>query len=1360
MTKHPRPRAALLLVAVMALCLVGQSAAVSPARAADASAKTVVPDAEIRQTAAPAPEARRTATLTVETPLTAPAAEPAVPPSTRDGWSVLMTEGFEGTFPGPGWIAFDNDGTTNGEYFWDEDDYMFHAGTKSAWPAKGGANGLDPAAAFYANYMDSWMVYGPFDLTGYSAANLDFWYWNQSESNYDWFFWGHSADGADFSGTQVSGDSGGWQHVSLDLSAHLDDSSVWIAFVFQSDSTVADDGPFVDDITLNAYSGAVTREWTYMVYLDGDNNLEAAAVDDFLELSSVGSTSQVAVVAQMDRIGGYDTTYDDWTDTRRFYITSGMTPAAANGTSIGEVNMGAQATLVAFVQWATANYPANHYALILWDHGSGWRSRALDNPVTQGIAYDDSSGGDGLSMTELRSALSTLTAAGANPFDLIGMDACLMALIEVDDQLRPYADVRVTSQEAEPNDGAPQDAILAALVGNPTMTAPALGTVYVDEYYASYGNDETQSAADLGADYAALRTAVDGFAAALLANGAANAAGIQAARSAVQEFDFDYYIDLYDFASKVSANVTNTAIDNAAAAAMAALGPATVHEHHGAAWPGAHGISIYFPKTLGEYDTRYDGSSGFLQFTAATQWDEWLRAYYGYGSGPGSNDDFDSPLLVGSAPYTNTQDVSLATTAGDDPAFPCSSDNPRYRTVWYRYTSSAPQTLTIDTFGSDFDTVLAVWTGNRGSLTNVACNDDSGDLQSRVEFDAPVGTTFHIEIASYGSAPAGSQLTLNLAAAAVSLPGAFGKTSPASGAVDLEQPVTLSWGASAGATSYEYCHDATNDGACTEWVNTGTSTSPTVSPTPGISYWQVRARNAAGLTYADGAAAAYWSFEASSVGFWAMLAPMSAARPGAAVAAVGGKVYTIGGFDGLSVVKAYDPATNTWAARSAKPTGVSDAGAAVIDGIIYVAGGNNGTTQVAALEAYNPATNTWTAKAPLPAALQGAAVVAVGSKLYVIGGYAGSSYLTTCYAYDQPGNTWTTCSSLPGAPAYAAAGAIDGKIYIWGGQLRDLPYSFESTSPYTGFIQRYDPATNTWATVVNFYSSGQELAYGAATVHDGRLYRCGGQTHTATSIPGSVPPLWAHQYYTTSTCSTYEPGVGIDYGSFPHMQEARRRHGLVEIGGRLYAVGGYAASIESALLSGEPTIVEASFRSVAAQDGWVRERDETSARGGTVNSGNTTSRLGDDDSDRQYRSILAFDTSTLPDNAVITSATIRIRRSGVTGTNPISSHGLLKIDMQAGYYHDSPLLERFDFHAVGSRGNVGRFIKTADDRWYRAPLRAPAWPLINRTGHTQFRLRFEIDDNDDTAADILNIYSGNYPTVGDRPELIITYYVP
>ena len=58
---------------------------------------------------------------------------------------------------------------------------------------------------------------------------------------------------------------------------------------------------------------------------------------------------------------------------------------------------------------------------------------------------------------------------------------------------------------------------------------------------------------------------------------------------------------------------------------------------------------------------------------------------------------------------------------------------------------------------------------------------------------------------------------------------------------------------------------------------------------------------------------------------------------------------------------------------------------------------------------------------------------------------------------------------------------------------------------------------------------------------------------------------------------------------------------------------------------------------------------------------------------------------------------------------------------------------------------MGRFIKTPAEGWYRAPLRAPSYPLINLTGTTQFRLRFATDDNDDMGADYLSFYTGNAP---------------
>jgi hypothetical protein len=192
----------------------------------------------------------------------------------------------------------------------------------------------------------------------------------------------------------------------------------------------------------------------------------------------------------------------------------------------------------------------------------------------------------------------------------------------------------------------------------------------------------------------------------------------------------------------------------------------------------------------------------------------------------------------------------------------------------------------------------------------------------------------------------------------------------------------------------------------------------------------------------------------------------------------------------------------------------------------------------------------------------------------------------------------------------------------------------------------------------------------------------------------------------------------------------------------------------------EPTELEATFRSVSADDGWVLEQDEDSGKGGTFDATATTGRLGDDATDRQYRSILDFDTSTLPDDAVITGMTIRIKRQSMTGTNPFTTHGLLTVDLKAGAFHDNPALERLDFHAIGSRGNVGRFIKTPTEGWYRAPLRTPSYALVNLIGHTQFRLRFFTDDNDDGGADFLSFYTGDAPTETDRPELIITYYVP
>jgi Zn-dependent metalloprotease len=93
-------------------------------------------------------------------------------------------------------------------------------------------------------------------------------------------------------------------------------------------------------------------------------------------------------------------------------------------------------------------------------------------------------------------------------------------------------------------------------------------------------------------------------------------------------------------------------------------------------------------------------------------------------------------------------------------------------------------------------------------------------------------------------------------------PSAFNKTGPANGDTNQSTSPALIWGASSGATSYQYCYDSTNDNACTNWINNGTSTSKVLS---GLSlkttyYWHVRAVNSGGTTYANGSPTAFWLF--------------------------------------------------------------------------------------------------------------------------------------------------------------------------------------------------------------------------------------------------------------------------------------------------------------------------------------------------------------------------------------------------------------------------------------------------------------------------------------------------------------------
>lgn len=199
------------------------------------------------------------ASAVLEMPLTGTVVESESTVKAQAGWQNIMTEDFEGAFPTGLWAAFDNDGAINGEYYWDDDDYKPHWGSWSAWCANGGADGLDPEFYYYPNDMKSWMVYGPFDLSDATDAELNFYYWLDTEYDYDYLEWMASIDGQNFYGQGYSGSSGGWVSESFDLTdvyilGNLcGQSQVWIALIFESDEFNTGEGAFIDDVVLHKY---------------------------------------------------------------------------------------------------------------------------------------------------------------------------------------------------------------------------------------------------------------------------------------------------------------------------------------------------------------------------------------------------------------------------------------------------------------------------------------------------------------------------------------------------------------------------------------------------------------------------------------------------------------------------------------------------------------------------------------------------------------------------------------------------------------------------------------------------------------------------------------------------------------------------------------------------------------------------------------------------------------------------------------------------------------------------------------------------------------------------------------------------
>ncbi len=185
------------------------------------------------------------------------------------------------------------------------------------------------------------------------------------------------------------------------------------------------------------------------------------------------------------------------------------------------------------------------------------------------------------------------------------------------------------------------------------------------------------------------------------------------------------------------------------------------------------------------------------------------------------------------------------------------------------------------------------------------------------------------------------------------------------------------------------------------------------------------------------------------------------------------------------------------------------------------------------------------------------------------------------------------------------------------------------------------------------------------------------------------------------------------------------------------------------------------FLSTGPQDGWVLESGPATGVGGSLNATAITFAVGDDAKNRQYRSILSFNTAGLPDNAIITSVVLKIRQAGLVGTNPFNTLGNILVDIRSGAFNNNAALELADFQATASQNGVMAITNNPVGGWYSQALSAGYFHFINLTGATQFRLRFAKATNSNSLADYLVFFSGDYATTPSlRPTLVIRFNVP
>jgi len=418
-----------------------------------------------------------------------------------------------------------------------------------------------------------------------------------------------------------------------------------------------------------AQKNPVQSETTIIFYIAGDNDLAYFARRNIEEMKLVGSNKNVSLVIQLDLQGAHEYT-------KRLYVAKNTLYQmnAHDASSQQKLNSGSAQTLIDCCEWAIKNYPAKHYALILWNHGIGIldsiRSKStnaselfsfnpsnhmleldrsvgflnfLDDKATQeerrGVCFSDTYGSY-LTNQKLDYALKTICEKflPQGKFDIIAFDACLMSMVEVANLISPYAKIMVGSQEVELGTGWPYQRILEPFTES-SLSPEELARHIVNSYaknYKAITKDFTQSAIDLS-KIEALEKNIDTVSLLLIEalqsqiNHSVKRA-VQASRSkrACTHFSEPSYIDLHHFYENLLEAIDFMSVEKkkenllsdlrkSLSEGITLIQQSVLINATGENLKRARGLSIYFP--IRNIDLSYAQTP----FAQTTHWIDFLR---------------------------------------------------------------------------------------------------------------------------------------------------------------------------------------------------------------------------------------------------------------------------------------------------------------------------------------------------------------------------------------------------------------------------------------------------------------------------------------------------------------------------------------------------------------------------------------------------------------------------------------------------------------------------------------------------------------------------------------------------------------